>query len=182
MEIYGLIAQGDEEAMTAVFRQYYPRLLNFAQSLIHNEQESEDLAMKAMSTLWEHATNQSGAIDNIQSWLFTIVRHGCYDYLKHEKIKSTKQKDIIGEETENAIEAKLIQEDIIEKIYQEIMNLPDRCKEIAELTYINGLSTSEIAQQLNITESTVRSQKARAKELLKTALIRNNLTALLIFL
>lgn len=158
--------------MTTVFREFYPRLLFFAQSLIHHQTESEDLAMKALSTLWEHATVQREAVDNLQSWLFAIVRNGCYDFLRHERMKARKAPDLQPEEWWEEIEARLVAADLVEKIYQQIQHLPERCRQVAVLTYINGLETGEIAQRLAITESTVRSQKARAKELLKTALLR----------
>jgi DNA-directed RNA polymerase specialized sigma24 family protein len=41
---------------------------------------------------------------------------------------------------------------------------------VFELTYFEDMKTSDIAERLHITESTVRNQKARALYLLRTAL------------
>ena len=55
-------------------------------------------------------------------------------------------------------------------IYQKIEELPTKCKEIFKLTYFEGMKAGEIAKQLNISTSTVTTQRSIAIKYLKEVL------------
>ena len=70
----------------------------------------------------------------------------------------------------------------IEGLIRKIENLPDRCKEIFRLIFIDGLTTDQIGERLNISPQTVRTQKARALDLIKSELLKKNLLSALLYL
>ncbi|MEP7256940.1 MAG: sigma-70 family RNA polymerase sigma factor [Flavitalea sp.] len=164
--------------MKEIFMTYYPRLAYFAENLLKDRQEAEDVASSALGKLWENMSGpEDKVVANIEAWLFVIARNACYNYLKHQKVKRKSGEYIIGdlESISHDIEANLIEEDIINKLFIEICQLPGRCKQVAELIYIHGCTPSEVSQKLGITASTVRSQQARAIELIRTSLIRKKI-------
>lgn len=166
------------EAMKSIFLAYYPRLAYFAETLLSDKQEAEDIASAALGKLWENmSTPGKKNIENIQAWLFTIVRNSCYNYLKHERVKLRNDERVLGsmELMDQDIEASLIEEDVVNKLFLEIYELPQQCKRVAELIYIHGCTPAEVSQKLGIAPSTVRSQQARAVELIRTALIRKRI-------
>ena len=61
-------------------------------------------------------------------------------------------------------------------------NLPGRCGEIFKLIFIHGRSTEAIAAQMGINPQTVRTQKARAIQLIKTQLLKKNRISSLLLL
>jgi RNA polymerase sigma-70 factor (ECF subfamily) len=60
--------------------------------------------------------------------------------------------------------------DLIQKIYAEIQNLPEKSREIFILTYFEGLTARVIAERLNIAVSTVTTQRQRALKYLRDVL------------
>jgi RNA polymerase sigma-70 factor (ECF subfamily) len=62
-----------------------------------------------------------------------------------------------------------------EDIYRLILSLPLGYRTIFNMFAIEGYTHKEIAQLLNITESTSRSQLTKARVLLKELLIKNNM-------
>jgi len=165
-------------AIRDIFLAYYPRLAYFAENLLKDRQDAEDVASAALGKFWENLSGPGNArIDNIEGWLFKVVRNACYNQLKHRLVvqKTAEAMAASLEMMEHDIEAHLIEEDIINKLFQEIHQLPAKCKQVAELIYIQGYSPAEAGQKLGITPSTVRSQQARAVELIRAALIRKKI-------
>ena len=70
------------------------------------------------------------------------------------------------EEVEDSYFYQAIEEELIRKLREKIVSLPEQRKTILLLS-IDGLSIQEIAEQLNISVNTVKTQKKRAYAYLK---------------
>ena len=73
---------------------------------------------------------------------------------------------------------RLIQEDIFNRIFREIDQLPEAQVKLLKMIYVEGLETHEIAARLGITSNNVRIQKARTLEKLRTIMLRKGLLPL----
>lgn len=162
--------------MRAIFLHWFPKLCFYAGSLIANKEEAKDIAQEALLQLWRHRKKVDSQ-KNLPAYLFTVVRRDCYDYLKHQQVKRNKQQEITGTITitEEGADAILIHLEVLQKIYQEIDHLPPHLAEIVKLSFIEGLTTQEIADRLQMTPNHVRVQKSRALEKLKTALLKQHM-------
>jgi RNA polymerase sigma-70 factor (ECF subfamily) len=172
------LAKGDSTAMCKIFYMYYPKLCLYADSLVQNKEEAEDIAQEALAQLWHHRLKFAGLNEeNISAYLFTTVKHDCYDYHKHEQVKRAKKQDIIDliPESNDSVESAFIYLEVLSKIYAEIRNLPPHLSEIVRMSFIEGLTTEQISEHLRITPNNVRVQKARALEKLRNALLKQNL-------
>jgi RNA polymerase sigma-70 factor (ECF subfamily) len=74
----------------------------------------------------------------------------------------------------------IIESLLIKEIYEAVEELPERCRQVFKMIYIEGLDADVIAHQLSITPSTVRSQKRHALELLRVRFADNQLALVLI--
>ena len=63
-----------------------------------------------------------------------------------------------------------IEVEILFEVFSKIDELPKECNKIFKLSYIENLSNQEIADKLGISVNTVKSQKSRAKQLLRESL------------
>jgi len=123
-------------------------------------------------------------LENVKAFLYVSTRNACINIYKAGKRHAEAHKQmewlLKNGAKENAFEEEMIRAEVIAEIYKEVENLPDRAREIFKLIFIGGLSTEEIAQKLGIEMQTVRSQKARALQLLKAELLKKgNITALI---
>lgn len=175
-ELVGRFSKGDDLAFKQLFNELIQPLCYFARQLTDDKEEAEDIASLAFHKLWERHQGFS-SMTAIRSFLYTTVRNHCLNYLKHRKVVTEVQKRLLHllEKEEAWADARMIQADLVRKVYQEIEALPLRYREIIKLSYIQGCSTQEIAARLNLTESNVRMARSRAIMQLRNALVAKNL-------
>ncbi len=170
--------------MKILFDRYYPRLYYFALKLTRDEGEAQDEAQEALLALWQRKDSFKNArIRQAEAFMITIVRNRAYNFCKHLKVKDRKHAEIAAyrELSDDFLEAQIIQEDVFNRIYQEVQELPPAYVRLITMIFVDGLPTSEIAERLNTTANNVRNQKARALEKLRNLLLRKGLEKLLFF-
>lgn len=172
------IIQGLKEKDPASFDEVYARLYKkmcaFAASLIHDAVESEDQATDGFVKLWAQKKNFFSLV-HVEMFLVQTIKHGCIDYLRKTKYRTKYVEDAIkqGVISEDEIERKFQKADIISRVYNRIDQLPEGQRNCFKLTYLEGHSSNEVAQILNLSGKTVRNQNWLALRTLRLAL--NNL-------
>lgn len=169
-----LFTQGDERAFRQVFEIQLNPLCYFAEKLISQRQEAEDIVSLAFLKLWNRHQDFS-SFAGIRSFLYTTVRNQCLDVLRHRTVVNAAHEQLSVVPPEGTIEARMYQAELLQLIHQEIQNLPLKPRQILEWSFLEELSTTEIAQKLTITESHVRVEKSRALVQLRTALRKKQL-------
>ena len=139
-----------------IYNSYKIRLSVFAYRMVNSVEEAEDIVHNVF--LKVHSFN---------SYIYRAVYNACINFLKKEKrVQLERKDDFFIEEEENYL-LKRIEDEVIWELYQAIEKLPSECKKVFKLSYMNKLSNADIAQLLNISINTVKSQKQRAKQLLR---------------
>jgi RNA polymerase sigma-70 factor (ECF subfamily) len=108
-----------------------------------------------------------------RAWLIRTATNICKNHLKHWSRKS-----VSIDEYDGILTAADNLHDNTESsdILQAVHNLPDRMKTPVYLFYYEGYSSAEIAETLNIPDSTVRSYLHQARGLLKEVLYKYDYT------
>ena len=155
--------QGEEKGFDFFFRDLFPALCFFANQILDNRCEAEDIASSAFIKIWKRHSQFNDA-RNIRSYLYQIVRNDCLKFHQQQKRSAIITKEIrylsIGD-LENNYEADIIRAEFLGEIYKTINTLPNECRKIFKMLYIQGKSVKEISNELEITASTIRTQKAR---------------------
>ncbi len=163
-------------AMNYLFKRHFKPLCYFAWQLTGNKAEAEDIAGEVFLKLWRKH-NDFDSLRNIKAFLYIATRNACFDYLKHVQRKTASHEELLylAESSEEYIHSRVIKSEILHSILFEIETLPPVRKQIFKLIYLENMTTAEIATRLNITADTVRVQKARALNLLRTQLLKKGL-------
>ncbi len=66
--------------------------------------------------------------------------------------------------------AEQMEAEILWELFSKIEELPSECRKVFRMSYIDDMTNQEIADKLGISVNTVKSQKARAKNILKSSL------------
>lgn len=178
-----LFAQGDEQAFRQVFEMLLHPLCYFAEKLILQRQEAEDAVSLAFYKLWDRHRDFT-SIAGIRSFLYTTVRNQCLDLLRHQAVVRSAREKVADPPSVASIETSMYQAELLQLIHQEIQGLPRKSGQILEWSFLEELSTAEIAQKLLMTETHVRVEKSRALVQLRAALRKKQLwdQALVLFL
>jgi RNA polymerase sigma factor (sigma-70 family) len=162
--------KNNEEEIKAIFYKYYDYLLRFAISILKNKEDAEDIVLKVFSRFISKCENFESE-EKIKSYLFICTKNDCLNLLKsnliHDKIKNKIASNLKDYEE---IEFHESMSEITMRIFMEAEKLPKQCKDVFLLWFRSGFNGREISKILNITQSTVFTQKARAIAFLKKKL------------
>jgi RNA polymerase sigma-70 factor (ECF subfamily) len=165
------ILEKDPEAFNEVYNKLYRKLFLFANSLIANTEEARDIVTESFIKLWSQE-NYFSNMTHLQVYFYTVIKNACIDYLRRDKLKAKIENRLVKEEhiTENIIEKKYQEAELVQILYDRINQLPDRMQQVFKLTYLDGFSRTEVAQMLNLSENTIRNTNAAAMKALRLTL------------
>ena len=160
-------------AQEALYNRFSPRMLGVCYRFAKNREDAEDMLQDSFIKVFTqlHQYRNEGALEG---WIRRIIVHTCINILKKNK-KFADSVDIIH------AHSIYIKEDMIPSIMQAkqvvecIRILPLGYRTVLNLYAIEGYSHKEIANMLEIEESTSRSQYTRAKAMLEDILIKKKI-------
>lgn len=168
------LQKGEQEAYRYLFATYYPRLQRYAMHFILDSERVHDVLQDSFVRLWE----KREVIDfvSVQALLFKIVRNNCLNYLRNEAIKAHVSIEDAGntDAWEQLYNIDLFEDPDHDLLYQELheqidsllQKLPERSREIFEISRFEGLKNREIAERLGISVKIVERHISRALKLL----------------
>jgi RNA polymerase sigma-70 factor (ECF subfamily) len=170
---------GEEQAINYIYNTHFRPLCYFARGLINNKEEAEDIVVETFIKLLRKR-NDFDELTGIKKFLYTVTRNACFDFLKHVQRKTASHKEIMHlmDKDEDFIQSRIIKAELLQLILNEVEQLPDIRKKIFKLIFVEGLTTAEIAETLDITVDTVRVQKSRALHSIRTAILKKGLLSL----
>ena len=70
-------------SFSELYLMYYPKLVRFAKEFVVLEEDAENITQDVFTDLWERR-DAIDHIENVNAYLFRLVRNRCLDYLKHK--------------------------------------------------------------------------------------------------
>lgn len=144
-----------------LFKKYYAQMLTLSLRYTNDEFAAKDIVsegfMKAFNNLNKFEFKEGKGLN---SWLKKIMVNECLMYIrKNKKLKLNVSLEVVENIDysgfENSIDSELI--------HNCIRKLPDGYRTVLNMYVVEGYSHKEIADKLNITESSSRSQLTHAK-------------------
>lgn len=173
------LKKGNSTALSYFFDLHYQALCYFAETIVKDQQEAEDIVATSFLKVWNKHTDFATP-QNVKAFLYISTKNACLDHLKQLKRQSVSQKAYFEQlvQEEDYILNYIIEAEFLQILNIELEKLPERCKEVFKLIFMDGLKTSEIAELLDLSVKTVRNHKARAISLLQLAFSEKNLLPL----
>ncbi len=165
--------QNDASAQRELYNRYSPKMLSVCYRFGQSREDAEDMLQEGFIKVFTqiHTFQNKGAFEG---WVRRIIVHTCINFLKKNK-KFSENIDLdhagyleVKEETMPSImQAK--------QIIECIRLLPLGYRTVLNLYALEGYSHKEIANMLDIEESTSRSQFTRAKTMLEMILVKKKI-------
>lgn len=157
--------RGDRRAQKELYELYSRKMMGVCLRYVNDRETARDLLQDGFVKIFTSIGSFSG-IGSFEGWMRKIFVNCALEYLR--------KSDVLREATDLDNTAELVNADssaISDISAAELMNmvkeLPAGFRTVFNLFAIEGYSHKEIAEMLDITDSTSRSQYTRAKQLLK---------------
>jgi len=159
------------EDFDKVYVLYFSRMHRFAKEYVLTDEDAENIVQDIFMQLWEKRDVLNVQI-NLASYLFSLVKNRCLDYLRHKVVVEEYQKELsLKLVALEQLDYNLSSEDDIERIITNAVDkLPERCREIFMKSRLEGKKYKEIAEELNISVNTVETQMSIALKKLRVEL------------
>ena len=172
---------GEKLEYKDVFKLYYRPLCYFADRIIKERTEAEDIVAESFIKLLRTELRTPTEL-SLKSFLFTTTRNACIDSLRKRKHAFTPVEDLpVSRADDNsAVEQEMVFAQVLQLIYAEIEQLPAQPRVVFKKFFFENKSSELIAEELGLSRQTVLNHKTRALNILKAALYRNGLPEFMI--
>ncbi len=162
------VGEGDVAAYRELVDRYAARLSRFAQRLLREASEAEDVVQETFLRLWQHARDYSPEA-RVTTWLHRITHNLAVDRLRVRG--RTRPLSDEEEMPESARQTTLIDEKRrVLALDQALAALPERQASAIVLVHLHGLTGAEAAEVLGVGVEAVESLLARGRRALKAEL------------
>lgn len=160
-------------AFSACFREYYAALCYFAQRMLGDASDAEDVVEDLFVRLWNRQQTFTDE-GHLKAFLYRSTKNACLDFIKKTERSGERNSFYASEVYENdeGYLNEIIRTEVIRELYKAIEDLPAQCNKVIKMSYVDGKTNQEIADELCLSLQTVKNHKARG-----LAILKNNLPA-----
>lgn len=170
-EIIGAIREGNERIFEETFRKYYQSLCNYANSILKEMDEAEEVVQNLFLSIWEKRSELEISI-SLKSYLYRAVHNHCLNRIKHLKVREEYQQYAVNfyDASYESVSQTVMKNELETKIEEAIKKLPEQCRLIFQMSRFEELKYHEIAEQLELSPKTVENQIGKALKILRVEL------------
>ena len=163
--------QRDEAAFRQLFNEFGPRVKALLMRQGADVNTAEDLAQETLTTVWRKAHLFAEDKGSVSTWILTIARNLRIDRLRREVVWQEWSEDGYGDVSDDPLPDDMVaQRQECESVRRILALLPEDQVAVVRLSFISGLSHSEIAERLNLPLGTVKSRIRLAYQKIRGAI------------
>ena len=170
-ELMHAIGRGDRAACAHLVERHLNRILGFAERMLGNRGEAEEVAQEVFLRVWLHADRWRPTQAQVTTWLFRIARNLCLNRIakRHEQTLEGLAEPPSG--TPRPIE-QLADRELGRHVNRALQSLPESQRMAITLCHYQGWTNAEAAEIMELSVAAVESLLARGRRRLKTQLTK----------
>ena len=136
-----------------------------------DREEAEEVVQSSFITVWEKRKSLD-IQTSLKSYLYRMVRNGCLNVIKHEKVKKqhVAHELAVADVSYESVSQKVYATELETKISEAMKVLPEQCRLVFQLSRFEELKYQEIADQLKISVKTVENHMGKALRIMREQL------------
>jgi RNA polymerase sigma-70 factor (ECF subfamily) len=172
-EVVARVRAGDTHSFEVLMRRYNQRLYRAVRAILQNDADAEDALQQTYLNAYRHLAQFEGRA-RFSTWLTRIAVHEALS--RRRRTRDTPLGSGDDEQVERAVSAAPDPErqtyagELGALLESALAALPHGYRSVFMLREIDGLDTAETAQQLRVSEGTVKTRLHRARDLLQRKL------------
>lgn len=181
-ELFQAMRSGDEHAFQGIFNRHWQSLLTFVCKLISDEDQAKDVVQNAFIEIW-HKKENLIVEDSIMPYLVTIVKNEVMSLFRKDKIRLAGDEILIANlKRVTHPDEHLIAEQLQSAIDTELVKMPCNMRQCFQLSRYEQKSIRDIANELMLSEQTVKNNISEALRRLRNHLSNYSSGHLALFL
>lgn len=167
-DLFKLLTQGNESAFSEMYNRYKEALYLHANRSLSNHNEARDMVQEVFTTLWTKRESLH-VPDSVASYLYGAIRNRILNFIAHQKVVNRYMDaiDSFLERSHSTTDHAVRHKELENLLLREIDRLPKKMKEVFVMSRKQGMSYKQIAEELNISDQTVKKQVQRAIKILR---------------
>lgn len=139
-----------------------------AYKMLGDEDEAKDVVQELFTSIWAQRAELE-LVTSLKAYLYTALRNRVLNVFDKRKVRESylEAMAIYFDENHQVVEDNLREKELACIIDKEIANLPEKMRNVFELSRKQNLSHKEIASELQISDKTVKKQINNAIRILK---------------
>nr|WP_067054275.1 RNA polymerase sigma-70 factor [Mucilaginibacter sp. L294] len=174
------INMGEEADFERLFTLYHAPLRYYCEQLTSADEECEDIVSQLFITLWTKQIKFEST-EHAQAYLYRSAKNACLNFIRGSK-KTVEKKEILSIDSTEISDSYLdivIKTEVWAELYRAIESLPSQCCKVITMSYLEGMTNQEVADNLGLSLQTVKNHKLRGLTILRDKLPIGSLMLLL---
>lgn len=155
----------DDKYFERLFEAQFERLMAFVCSYVGEEEVAKDIVQDAFMTLWNNRKKLDESL-SVKSYLFAIAQNYALNYIRHQKVIAANDLPLnlyLSQQEENVEE----HEKLLAALEEKLKELPLKQREVLEKCVVENKKYKEVAEELGISQNTVKTHLMRALNFLR---------------
>lgn len=175
VELLREAARGEVAAISIVYDRFAGLLLSMAEKILADRAMAEDLVHDVFLEVWRHAASYDPSRGSVRTWMLVRLRSRALDRMRSARTRREVATDDHHEPTATLVDGDREDPSLEpdrKSVRLALAELPTEQREVLELAYFHGLTSSEIAERMGSPVGTVKSRTAAAIAKLRSLMER----------
>lgn len=162
-ELLQQVADGNNMAFATLFDRYQSKVFSISWKLTGVRAAAEDVVQEVFLKLWNNK-EKLPAIENFNAYLNKVISNHIFNTVRKVAYEHTWLKEMLAREFSNSSDTQhaVNYNELLNLFHKAIAQLPPQQRKVYQLSREEGLKYDEIAGQLQIARSTVKSHMIEA--------------------
>jgi RNA polymerase sigma-70 factor (ECF subfamily) len=163
---------GETDAFERFVEHFRSRVFRYSWLMCGNPEDADEIAQETLLKVFQNI-DQLREPEHVRSWVFRIARNACLMQRRKSLFAPSEELQVddlpLADDSETA-DARLLQEELRAVIERVVMELPPTYRSVVLLRDLEGLSTEETAQVLELSVDVVKTRLHRGRAAMKQKL------------
>lgn len=160
------LAKGDKMVFKRLYENFFVALCVYAHSFSLEREEAEDIVQEVFCKIYDDRILFT-EINSLKSYLYSSVRNRSLNYIRDKKRRLDRESRFFDEQEQSEVWfEQALENEIYRQLNLLLEKLPAQCRNVFQRT-LDGDTSEKIASDLNLSVETVKTQRKKAKKLLR---------------